>query len=131
MSNKPEQPARREFIKAAGLGAALALPAATALTGRLFGASAQAQAPVVAAKETDPMAIALGYKEDATKVDTKKYPKRAGPDGPTQFCRSCALYTVAKGTDPKTVPTAPCAVLGNKAVKGGGWCNSWTKRPAT
>ena len=32
-------------------------------------------------QESDPIAIALGYKKDASTVDTTKYPKRAGAGG--------------------------------------------------
>lgn len=43
--------------------------------------------------ESDPIALALGYKKDAASVDTVKYPKRAGAAGASQFCSNCALYT--------------------------------------
>ena len=119
---------RREFLKAAGIGAALAVPAANALSGQLLGApEARAQAAPVLVKETDPNAVALGYKEDATKVDVKKYTKRAGADGKTQFCNNCQFYQ-AKTKDPKTEPVAVCTLFAGKAVKGTGWCNSWAKR---
>jgi hypothetical protein len=38
--------------------------------------------------EKDPQAIALGYFEEATKTDTKKWPKYAAG----QLCNNCALY---------------------------------------
>ena len=34
-------------------------------------------------QESAPIAIALGYKKDASTVDTTKYPKRAGAGGAT------------------------------------------------
>ena len=34
-------------------------------------------------QESDPIAIALGYKKDAATTDTAKYPKRAGAAGAT------------------------------------------------
>lgn len=38
---------------------------------------AQAQAPAPLVQETDPQAVALGYKNDAAKADKVKYPKYA------------------------------------------------------
>lgn len=72
--------------------------------------------------ESDPTAIALGYVEDATKVDTAKWPKKAGPGGADQHCANCALY-VDKGDG-----VGSCAIFPGKLVKGAGWCNSWTAK---
>lgn len=41
--------------------------------------------------ESHPVATALGYRHDATKVDTAKFPKRAGAEGEKQFCYNCSL----------------------------------------
>jgi hypothetical protein len=121
---------RRTFLKQFSLGTLLAIPAALTF-GRIF--SAQAQAPKPAAKlamvdPKDPQAQALGYHEDASKVDTKKWPKRAGAEGAKQHCANCQFYIVDKGVDPATVPIAPCQILMNKGVKAKAWCNTWTKR---
>lgn len=116
---------RRDFLK---------ISAATIVGGfvatRVLGSSsiAQAQTPEVV-KETDPQAQALGYKADATKVDVKKWAKRAGPAGAKQFCYNCTFFQ-AKGADPKTLKQAPCAIFANKLVEGKGWCNSWTENKA-
>ena len=48
--------------------------------------SAQAAAPKL--EESDPQAMALGYKADATKVDKAKYPQHAA----TQLCSGCNFY---------------------------------------
>ena len=70
-------------------------------------------------KESDPIAIALGYKKDATAVDIAKYPKRAGDAGATQFCSNCALYSAgANGL-------GGCTAIPGKQVAGVGWCNAW------
>lgn len=69
-------------------------------------------------EESDPQAAALGYKDDATKVDKAKFPKYA----PGQVCLNCQLYV---GTQP---PTAPCAIFANKHVAAGGWCSAWVKK---
>ena len=86
-------------------------------------AAAMATGPVIAAQprltEEDPIAIALGYKIDATEVDVTQYPKRAGADGAKQFCSNCALYKETEdgyGT---------CSAIPGKLVAGPGWCNAW------
>ena len=53
--------------------------------GSVLTTSANAQAK---ADEKDPQSVALGYVADATKTDTKKYPKYAAG----QVCTNCALY---------------------------------------
>lgn len=72
--------------------------------------------------ETDPLAIQLGYRADATKVDTSKFEKRRGNEGANQTCRSCQFYGAPDQS------SAPCVVFGGKSVSGAGWCNSWFKR---
>jgi High potential iron-sulfur protein len=79
-------------------------------------AFAQAQALVA---ETDAQAVALGYKADGSKTDTKKYPNY----NPSQSCSGCALFQGKAGD-----ASAPCAIFANKAVAGKGWCSAWNKR---
>jgi hypothetical protein len=69
--------------------------------------------------ETDPQAVALGYKEDTTKVDAKKFPKHAAD----QKCSTCALF-VGKATD----AAGGCPLFAGKQVKGAGWCSAWAKK---
>ena len=69
--------------------------------------------------DADPQAVALGYKTDGTKTDTKKYPKYAA----TQNCANCALYQ-GKATD----ATAGCPLFGTKKVAAKGWCSAWAKK---
>jgi hypothetical protein len=71
-------------------------------------------------EESDPVAMALGYREDTTKVDQKKYPQHK----PEQRCDGCALYTGKAGD-----PSGPCTAVGNKTVTAGGWCLAWAKKP--
>jgi hypothetical protein len=124
---------RRQLLRKASLGL-LAAPFALALQKLVFGSStAFAQAPAAGAKlemlkEADPQAQALGYKEDAKKVDVKKWPKRAGAAGSKQFCYSCQFYQ-APGTDPKAAAVAPCQIFAGKGVKANAWCNTWTQNP--
>jgi len=72
-----------------------------------------------AVKETDPQALALGYVSDATKVDTKKYPKYAAG----QNCASCALYQGKAGE-----AAGNCPLFAGKQVVAKGWCSAWAKK---
>ena len=73
--------------------------------------------------EDDPLAQAMGYKADATSVDTTKFPKRAGDAGAKQLCDNCALYAGEAGTE-----SAPCSIFQNRHVAGKGWCNAWVAK---
>ena len=81
-----------------------------------LGSVAHAQAMV---DEKDPQALALGYFADATKTDTKKYPKYAAG----QNCANCALYQ-GKATDAAGL----CPLFAGKQVAGKGWCSAWAKK---
>ncbi len=109
MSNHTPDPSRRRFIQltVAGLAAA---PFAEALLGGV--ALAADMVP-----ETDPMAMALGYKEDATKAD-----KRTDK---TALCSNCMHYTGKPGET-----SGPCALFQGKAVTANGWCTAWAKKAA-
>ncbi len=72
--------------------------------------------------EDDPIALALGYREDASTVDAQKYPKRAGAEGAKQFCRNCTLYTE------KADGYGGCTAIPGKLVAGNGWCNAWVPK---
>ncbi len=107
---------RRQFI-----GAAIAAAAFTPLAGRsLFNVAHAGDLPKVS--EADPTAVALGYVHDATRVDTAKYPKRAGEAGASQFCDNCSLYQADAGAE-----WGKCSIFPGKLVKGAGWCNAWVK----
>lgn len=71
-------------------------------------------------EESDPVAQALGYKEDTTKVDKAKYPNHTNE----QKCSGCALYTGKAGDK-----TGPCTVFQNKLVTADGWCATYAKKP--
>jgi hypothetical protein len=79
--------------------------------------AAQAAAPVL--PETDPQAVALGYKADNTKVDKAKYPQHTA----TQMCSGCNFYQ-GKPAD----AMAPCQLFAGKQVAGKGWCTAWVKK---
>jgi len=71
----------------------------------------------------DPLAQAMGYSPDAAKVDTTKFPKRAGEAGANQFCHNCALFGGKEGDE-----TGPCSIFQNRLVRAGGWCNAWVAK---
>ena len=92
-----------------------------AATGAIIATSAMPRIALGADKvtEDDPTAAALGYKHDATSVDTTKYAKRAGEAGAKQFCNNCALY-IDQGDG-----WGACSIFQGRLVKGEGWCNAW------
>src|SRR5271155_4190480 len=69
--------------------------------------------------ESDPTALALGYKANASTVDTAKFAQYA----PGQSCSNCTLYQGAVGTS-----SGPCAIFPGKAVSSKGWCASYAKK---
>jgi hypothetical protein len=83
-----------------------------------LGVAVQANAQAALA-ETDPQAVGLGYKADATKVDKAKQPKYAAG----QTCSNCALYQGAAGS-----AAGGCPLFGTKQVAGKGWCSAWAKK---
>lgn len=103
---------RRHFL----LGLAVTTTAPIALCGRVLAADA----PPVKLEESDPVATALGYKEDTTKVDGQKYPQHK----PEQRCDGCALYTGKAGE-----ASGPCTTFQNKIVTANGWCAAFAKKP--
>ena len=78
-----------------------------------------AQAAGTKLSEADPQAAGLGYKEDTTKVDAKKYPNHAA----SQNCAGCQLFQ-GKAKD----AAGGCALFAGKQVAAMGWCSAWVKR---
>jgi len=69
--------------------------------------------------ESDPTAVSLGYKANASAVDKAKFPQYASG----QSCSGCALYQGAAGGS-----SGPCAIFAGKSVSATGWCASYTKK---
>jgi hypothetical protein len=102
MTNTPNT--RRTFLMTLAAG------------GAVITSTTQAQAKL---SEKDPQAVAMGYFEDATKTNVKKFPKYAAG----QACTNCALFQ-GKPTD----AWAGCPLFAGKQVAGKGWCNAWAKK---
>ena len=88
----------------------IAAPAtAKSVIGLVLCASAAAAELV---SETDPAAMKLKYKVDATKAPERQDPKA--------FCDNCVYYTGKDGAS-----TGACAALGDRPVAAKGWCTAW------
>ena len=70
-------------------------------------------------EETDPQAVALGYKKDTTKVDAKKFSKHSN----AEKCSNCQLFQGKAGD-----ASGPCPIFGGKIVEANGWCSAWVKK---
>jgi len=67
--------------------------------------------------ESDATASALGYKEDASKVDAAKYPQhKAGTS-----CANCQFFGGAAAY-------GPCQLFPGKAVNAKGWCSAYAAK---
>ncbi len=105
--------ALRGLAAAAGIAAALSQRASRAQTP---GAAARgAQSPHLDVK--DPSAIAVGYVEDAAKVDAKKYPSYSQGSS----CENCLQLQGTAGAAYR-----PCTLFPDKLVATAGWCSAWT-----
>jgi High potential iron-sulfur protein len=65
----------------------------------------------------DPQAVAVGYVEDAARVDAKKY--TAYVKG--SRCDNCLLLQGSSGASYR-----PCNLFAGKLVSAAGWCSGWT-----
>jgi hypothetical protein len=107
MSEPKASNARRRFLKTLAVGIA-ASPVAAALSSR----AARAQ-DLPHLDESDPTAMALGYKHDVAQVDKAKFPQLK----PGDTCANCNFFQ-RKGDE----EWAPCQLFPGKAVHANGWC---------
>ena len=115
---------RRTFVRRATLAILGAPIAAHAVR------VTEAFAANTALDPSNPTAMALGYVTDATKVDTAKFPKRAGAEGAKQFCKSCILFTQGGlKADGQEGTWGKCTLFPTGLVNENGWCNSWALKP--
>jgi High potential iron-sulfur protein len=69
--------------------------------------------------ESDPVAVALGYRADTKKVDSTKYPSHDG----SQQCANCKQFQGKAGDR-----SGGCSLFGGKTVAAAGWCSAWVKK---
>ena len=65
----------------------------------------------------DPAAIALGYVENVSQVNVKKFPQFAQGSN----CENCLLLQGSAGNNYR-----PCSLFPGKLVSISGWCKGWT-----
>ena len=104
---------RRALVKG-GLIAGALIPA-VGLVGRT--ARAAAMLPL---DSNDPMAKALGYVTDGSKVNAAANPTFKA----SQKCSNCAQYTGKAGD-----AAGGCNIFPGHSVAAGGWCKSWAQKP--
>ena len=103
---------RRSIVKS-GLIAGALLPT----VGLISRTTAAAALPPL--DPNDPTAKALGFVNDATKVDTKTH----ATFKPDQKCGTCAQFQ-GKPSD----ATGGCTIFAGKSVPTGGWCQVWAQK---
>jgi hypothetical protein len=96
----------------------LALGAAGAAVGVRGAQAAQPVQPAQPAKVDvhDREAVALGYVENASQVDTKKYPQYVSGTN----CDNCLQLQGKPGNNYR-----PCTLFSGKLVAVAGWCSGW------
>lgn len=107
---------RRHFL----VKLAVTLGSPAVLAGRAHAQTPPPPPPPVKLEITDPVAVALGFNPDTTKVDAQKYPLHTVE----QKCAGCALYQEKPGEE-----SAPCTIFQGKLTPSNGWCSAWAKKP--
>jgi len=97
---------RRALVKTLTVGAAAAAVAARQ--------SLSAEPEKLGVK--DPAAVALGYVENAARVDPKKYPTYVKDS----TCENCLQLQGKAGDNYR-----PCTLFPGKLVSVSGWCSGW------
>ena len=71
--------------------------------------------------EDNQMAQSLGYKENASKVDSSVRIDKGETPGSKQYCSNCQFYVEKDGVE----GGGGCQLFPGKLVKTQGWCKSW------
>ena len=85
--------------------------------------AAAAPADMPKLSESDPVAMSLGYKHDASKVDLSKHPRRGEPGAENQHCKNCVLYQGKAGDE-----WGGCSIFAGKLVNANGWCATYAPK---
>lgn len=117
MTSHSKTSTRRKFIATSAL-----IATSTALNPT----KAFAQNAPILLPETDPIAVALGYRADAASVDLTKHPTKANDAGAPQLCSNCSLY---KASADGQTGVGACAAIPGRLVAGAGWCSAWNPAP--
>ena len=112
---KSDKLTRRQVLGATVLG----LPAIPVVVETAFAQAKPAAGALPVLSPTEPAAKALGYIEDATKVDAKKFATYAAG----RNCANCNLFQAKAGD-----AWGACAAVGGKQVNAKGWCVAWVKK---
>jgi hypothetical protein len=83
-----------------------------------FGLTREAFAAPPMVSESDPTAVSLGYKQDATKVDKTKFSNYAAGSE----CDNCQFFQGDPGA-----AAGGCAMFAGKQVAAKGWCTAYSK----
>ena len=113
MSNTPSTPSRRRFLHTAAVAAVGAPIAFRLLTQPANAASDKPPLPL-----DNPQAVALGYVEDASKVDAAARPQFK----PGSNCNNCNFIQGEPGE------WVGCMLFPANSVAGAGWCVSWAAK---
>jgi hypothetical protein len=90
--------------------------AAVAATAAILRSAASRAADLPHLDVKDPAAAALGYVENASLVDAKKYPNYVQGSR----CDNCLLLQGSSGAGYR-----PCNLFAGKLVSAAGWCSGW------
>ena len=104
---------RRMLVKA-GLLAGVGVPLLGLPTEKVHAAAPTPLDP------SDPLAKAMGFTTDASKVNAAANPTYKS----TQKCGNCAQFQ-GKESD----AAAPCTIFAGHTVPKGGWCKVWAQKP--
>lgn len=99
-------PSRRQFLGLCGAAAVGLLPL-----------TATAQSTPARLAVADPVAKALGYVENASRLK----PAQESAYKPGTNCGNCKLYVTAQ----EKAGFAPCSAVGGKQVARAGWCRAY------
>lgn len=120
----PEKPAAEPASPTSGAETAMPEPSAATeapASEPSAAAGTQSAAELTRLEESEPTAIALGYRHDATQVDTAKFPRyEAG-----QHCAVCALFQPDVGGDQGW---GACSIFPGKLVNANGWCSAFVAK---
>lgn len=115
MSEINSSSSRRLFLRNAAAAAVAAPIAFRLLTQPALAASTKPPLPL-----DNPQGVALGYIEDAAKVDKAKYAQfKEGSN-----CNNCQFHQGEVGD------WVDCVLFPNHSVAGPGWCVSWAPKAA-